>query len=355
MESKIYHCLGVMSGTSLDGIDLAEVFLQYSQNNWSFEIGRVETIPYNTYWKKVLKEIDSYPKNKVGKLDEIYTVYLAEKIQAFIEKYQLQDLDAVCSHGHTVFHEPEHRYTLQIGNLPKLAALIGQRVVCNFRVEDVALGGQGAPLVPIGDRLLFSSYTACLNLGGFANISMEINQQRMAYDVGAVNTVLNHYAQLCGKTFDENGELAKAGMVNSAVLQQLAQLPFYQLKPPKSLGIEWVKAKVFPLLEKSHDKPKNILATYTLHMAQTLAKEFNALPKGAILLTGGGAYNQFLIAKTQELTEQKLVIPDRFLVEYKEALIFALLGVLKLRGEVNILKSVTGADHDHSSGFIYTP
>lgn len=355
MESKIYHCLGVMSGTSLDGIDLAETFLKYEENNWSFQIGLAETVPYNSHWKKVLKEIDTYSKRKVANLDETYTVYLAKKIKAFIEKHQLKNLDAVCSHGHTVFHEPEHQYTLQIGNLSQLATLIEQTLVCNFRVEDVALGGQGAPLVPIGDRLLFSSYTACLNLGGFANISMEINDQRIAYDIGAVNTVLNHYAQKCGKSFDKNGELAKTGTVNTALLQQLSQLPFYQLKPPKSLGIEWVKAQIFPLLENSEDKPKNLLATYTLHIAQILAKEFSNLQEGTILITGGGAYNRFLIEKTQELTKHKLVIPGQALVEYKEALIFALLGVLKLRGEINVLKSVTGAARDHSSGFIYTP
>ena len=278
---------------------------------------------------------------------------MAEEISGFIQRNNIQELDAICSHGHTIRHQPEKEFTLQIGNLPRLAKLISRTVVCDFRVQDVKLGGQGAPLVPIGDRLLFPEYDFCLNLGGFANISSEIHGNRIAYDICPVNIVLNHYAQKLGKEFDEDGNLAKFGELNLILLQSLNDLPYYTEKPPKSLGLEWVNEHIFLLLDSFNLSSEDILRTFTEHIAIQLAVQFPK--KASVLITGGGAYNSFLIERLKNLVSVEITIPSPEIVEFKEALIFGLLGVLKLRGEINCLSSVTGASIDHSSGQVYTP
>ena len=231
--------------------------------------------------------------------------------------------------------------------------MLGKTVVCDFRVQDVELGGQGAPLVPIGDRLLFSEYDYCLNLGGFANCSYEKNGQRIAFDICPVNIVLNKYAEKLGKDFDENGKFAESGIVDENLLHQLDSLKFYSGKPPKSLGLEWVKENIFPLLEASKISSEDVLRTFTEHIAVQLAKQFS--DRASVLITGGGAYNSFLIERFKNLSAIEVVVPSKEIVEYKEALIFGLLGVLKLRDEVNCLASVTGASKDHSSGKIFFP
>ncbi len=239
-----------MSGTSLDGIDLAQINFT-KKDGWSYKILAAETIPYSAEWEERLSKSAFLEPQELQSLNEEYTNLLAEVILSFLRKHQLKELHAVCSHGHTVKHEPENRYTLQIGNLPKLAKKIGQQVVCDFRVQDVEMGGQGAPLVPIGDELLFSEYDYCLNLGGFANISTQKDGHRIAYDICAVNTVLNFLANKLGKPFDRNGEIAASGKLNSELLEKLNYLPFYSLQPPKSLGIEWVNKQIFPLFDTS--------------------------------------------------------------------------------------------------------
>jgi anhydro-N-acetylmuramic acid kinase len=215
------------------------------------------------------------------------------------------------------------------------------------------LGGQGAPLVPIGDQILFSDYEYCLNLGGFSNISFQENSTRIAFDISPVNTVLNFYANTLGLDYDDKGLLARSGKINSELLVELNALEYYKKPFPKSLGFEFVKETVLPLLEKYSIPIEDKMHTFTEHIAMQIAK---ALPKkeGKLLITGGGAYNDFLIERTQHyLPKIKIVIPDTKILEFKEALIFALLGVLKLRGEVNVMSSVTGAKTDHCSGFIY--
>jgi len=353
MKNISYHVLGVMSGTSLDGIDLAEVTFHFKQQEVLYEFGEVATLEYNKKWKGILSEIDQYSEEKTNKLNIEYTQYLGEKISDFIKLNRLTSLDAVCSHGHTVWHQPEKSFTLQIGNLPLLAQIIKQKVVCDFRVQDVLKGGQGAPLVPIGDRILFSQFDACINLGGFANISEEKKGERLAYDICPVNIVLNHFAKKCGFEFDPEGRIAASGKVNKILLEKLNQLDYYQKAPPKSLGKEWVRQKIWPLLENSQLTPKDILATFTSHIAHQIA--FSLPSSSKILFTGGGVYNDFLMKSIRQFTSSEIVIPSPELIEYKEALIFGLLGVLKLRGEINILKSVTGAREDHSSGKIFEP
>ncbi|SRX54250.1 anhydro-N-acetylmuramic acid kinase [Aequorivita sp. CIP111184] len=351
MDKTNYHIIGVMSGTSLDGIDLAEVTFNYSEKKWSFQILAAETIPYSSFWKKELRKAIHYSQEKLERIDFKYTEKLSEEISKFIKKHNILEIDAVCSHGHTILHRPDKGLTYQIGNLPRISKMLEQTVVCDFRVQDVEFGGQGAPLVPIGDRLLFSEYDYCLNLGGFANCSFEKNGERIAYDICPVNIVLNKYAEKLGQDFDEGGKLAASGNVNNHLLQKLNLLSFYAEKPPKSLGLEWVQSTIFPLLEASKISSEDILRTFTEHIAVQLANQFSK--NTLVYITGGGVYNSFLIERLKDLASVEIIIPSPEIIEYKEALIFGLLGVLKLRGEVNCLASVTGASKDHSSGKIF--
>jgi anhydro-N-acetylmuramic acid kinase len=350
MNQNNYNVIGVMSGTSLDGIDLAHVKFNFS-GSWSYRILSAETLPYTPKWRKILAEAVFYNEADLEHLNVKYTEYLAEVISEFLSKNGIFEPDAICSHGHTVKHEPENGFTLQIGNLPQIADLLQQKVVCDFRVQDVKLGGQGAPLVPVGDQLLFADYDYCLNLGGFANVSTIVDDRRIAYDICAVNTVLNWLAQKLNLDYDQNGEIAASGELDEQLLKELSKMPFYELKPPKSLGIEWVNEQILPLLKGKEDIA-SALHTYVVHIGQQIGK---TLDSGKVLVTGGGAFNSFLIGQINEHTSAEIIIPSAETINYKEALIFAFLGVLKMRGEVNVLSSVTGAAHDHSSGEIFLP
>jgi anhydro-N-acetylmuramic acid kinase len=353
MFKEKYTIIGVMSGTSLDGVDLAHIVFTVKNNKWDFQILESETVSYSIDWLNKLKIAVDFSEAALEKLNQDYTQLLAVIISDFIEKYEIKDLDAVCSHGHTILHQPQNGFTLQIGNLPEIATLINQTVVCDFRVQDVQFGGQGAPLVPIGDRILFSEYEYCMNLGGFSNVSFEQNNKRIAFDISPVNTVLNFYANQLGLDYDDKGSISRTGICNKDLLNELNALDFYQKKHPKSLGFEFVKETVLPIIEKYSIPIEDKLHTFTEHVALQIAL---ALPNknGSLFITGGGAYNDFLIERVQyHLPKMKLIIPSAKILEFKEALIFALLGVLKLREEINVLSSVTGAKTDHSSGVIY--
>jgi anhydro-N-acetylmuramic acid kinase len=353
MFKEKYTIIGVMSGTSLDGVDLAHIVFTVKNNKWDFQILESETVSYSIDWLNKLKIAVDFSEAALEKLNQDYTQLLAVIISDFIEKYEIKDLDAVCSHGHTILHQPQNGFTLQIGNLPEIATLINQTVVCDFRVQDVQFGGQGAPLVPIGDRILFSEYEYCMNLGGFSNVSFEQNNKRIAFDISPVNTVLNFYANQLGLDYDDKGSISRTGICNKELLNELNALDFYQKKHPKSLGFEFVKETVLPIIEKYSIPIEDKLHTFTEHVALQIAL---ALPNknGSLFITGGGAYNDFLIERVQyHLPKMKLIIPSAKILEFKEALIFALLGVLKLRGEINVLSSFTGAKTDHSSGVIY--
>lgn len=352
MIKNRYNVIGVMSGTSLDGLDLAHCTFTYT-HTWEFKIREAETWSYSPDWRDKLRNLVTLKPSELKQLDKGYTHFLGETISQFIDKHQLTHLDAVCSHGHTALHQPQDKLTYQIGNLPELATFLNQTVVCDFRVEDVALGGQGAPLVPIGDRLLFGQYGYCLNLGGFANISFEHNGQRIAYDICPVNIILNRYVASLGFDYDEGGRIAASGTINMALLEQLNALPFYTRKHPKSLGLEWVQLNVIPLIDAFTLDTKDILRTLVEHIAIQIANEIKSNGNTAVLVTGGGAFNTFLMHCLSRHTKADIVLPETSIIEFKEALIFGFLGVLKLRNEVNCLRSVTGAKRDHSSGKIY--
>lgn len=354
MKTKTYHTLGVMSGTSLDGIDLAACRFNCHKHQWTFSIDAVKTLSYPQYWSEKLKNVHRLSRDELLALDDEYTLFLGQIIKKFVDEHAL-NIDAVASHGHTVWHQPERRLTYQIGNRPELANYTKQTTVCDFRVGDVELGGQGAPLVPIGDRLLFGNFEACLNLGGFANISREENGNRQAFDIGAANTVLNALAEKKGKKFDAGGQLAASGKVDESLKQKLDQLDFYTKLPPKSLGIEWVHKVVFPLLNKSELAVEDQLQTYTQHITDKIADHLPRDRSQKTLVTGGGAFNTYFIERLRRKTDSEIYLPSENLIDYKEALIFAFLGVLRLRGDTNVLKSVTGASRDHSTGKIFQP
>ncbi|TRZ44301.1 anhydro-N-acetylmuramic acid kinase [Robertkochia solimangrovi] len=353
METAIYKVIGVMSGTSLDGMDLAQIEFR-KRESWEFKLGVCETVPYPQDWFEALRGAMDLSRDQLLLLNQRYTEFLGNVISDFVNRNNLDDIDFVASHGHTVLHQPQKKLTLQIGNLPAIADVAGLPVVCDFRVADVMLGGQGAPLVPIGDKLLFGNYDYCLNLGGFANVSMEDpTGTRIAYDICAVNTVMNHFATLLGENYDDRGKMAASGSVNESLKLELDALDFYRESPPKSLGMEWVSQHVLPIFEKYEMEPADHLRTWVAHIAEQIGSVFSVGTK--VLVTGGGAMNDFLMKEITAHTDADLEIPDRLVLEYKEALIFGLLGVLKMRNEINCLKSVTGASHDHSSGVYFTP
>lgn len=353
MLKQNYNVVGVMSGTSLDGVDLAHIQFTIEKQKWSFSLLECETVSYTDELVNRLKNAVDFTEADLKILNEDYTVILGGIINDFIARHNLKNLDAVCSHGHTILHQPQNGFTLQIGNLRQIANLVNETVICDFRVQDVQLGGQGAPLVPIGDRILFSDYDYCLNLGGFSNVSFESEGKRIAFDISAVNTVLNYYAEKLGMKYDDKGKISKSGVVSVKLLSELNDLEFYKLKYPKSLGFEFVKNILFPIIDKYSLSTEDKMATFTEHIALQINLALDK-KNGKLLITGGGAYNDFLIERLQfHLPQMDIVIPDVKIIEFKEALIFALLGVLRLRNEVNVLSSVTGSKYDHCSGMIF--
>lgn len=351
MKTQKYRVIGVMSGTSLDGIDLCEAEFKFEDKHWSFEILKAETIVYPKPWVETLKTIHLLSKLEVYQIDKKYTTYLAEVISGFMTNPE--NIDLICSHGHTVFHQPEKGFTYQIGNLPELAKHIKKTVVCDFRTADVALGGQGAPLVPIGDRLLFSEYDYCINIGGFVNISFEDEGLRKAFDICPANKILNFYAEKLGVDYDDKGKIARQGQCNHDLLSELNSIQFYKQTAPKSLGIEWVEKEMLPIMESydlSHKDKLNTLCHHIAFQISTILDNKNS----KVLITGGGAYHKYLIECIKShSTIADIHIPKTLIVDYKEALIFGLLGVLRIRNEVNVLKSVTGTKKDHCSGVVF--
>lgn len=347
---NVYKVIGLMSGTSLDGVDLAYCEFVYDKS-WKYKIVCAETITYSEFWNTQLKNLINTAKSDAKGASFEYGKYLGLQIKNFIENHNISP-DFIASHGHTIFHQPENKYTLQIGDGQAISDVVKLPVVYDFRSLDVQLGGQGAPLVPIGDRLLFGNYNYCINFGGIANISYEYNRNRIAFDICPVNMVLNHYSKKLGFEYDDEGQLASKGKLNIDLLNELNKLDYYQQSPPKSLGREWIEQNIFPLIEKLNLDPIDILRTFTEHIAIQISRVLKDLPNGIILITGGGAKNTFLIEQLQTIVNSEIIIPEESIVDYKEAMVFAFLGVLRWRNEVNCLASVTGASQDSSGGVI---
>ena len=342
-----YYALGVMSGTSLDGIDLALCIFHEKRNCWKFNIKKTKTFRYNDYWRKTLKNLHLESNKEIEKKDKEYASLIAKNIISFIKN---EEVDFIASHGHTIFHQPENKFTLQIGNGQIIAKKTKKKTINNFRITDVSLNGQGAPLVPIGDLLLFPEYKYCLNLGGFANISIKEKNSIKAFDICPSNIILNKLCEKINLAYDENGNLAKSGKLIPEVLKKLNSLPFYKRKTPKSLGREWVEANIYPIIMNSSYTTVDLLKTFSEHIAIQIAI---FLKDKEALLTGGGAHNTFLVNRIQHHSSSKIILPKKKIIDFKEALIFGFLGLLRIKNKINCLKSVTGADRDSCSGIIH--
>lgn len=345
--------IGLMSGTSLDGLDVA--YCEFSDER-HFQLIAAETYNYPATWQERLAKLHQVSAEEYVIADNELGHFFGEKVMHFREKHPGR-VDMIASHGHTVFHQPDRGFTAQIGDGSAIHAVTGIPVVCDFRRLDVALGGQGAPLVPIGDRLLFGQYEACINLGGIANISYEINGRRIAYDIAPCNMALNHLAGLEGMTYDPNGELARNGEVIQHLLAKLETLDYYHLRAPKTLGKEWFLKNFLPTLEPFKSQHiNNLLRTVSEHIVLRLSSSItqSGVNMHRILITGGGANNQFLLELLKEkIGNIEIESIDQRIIDFKEAIIFALLGYLRVKGEVNTLASVTGASRDSCGGAIY--
>lgn len=360
---KGVNIIGLMSGTSLDGLDMCytRFWLERSgkpEGEWKYEIIKAEDESYPDELKRKLATAQSMNAEEYALLHSDYGIYLGQRVRAFIERTGARP-HYIASHGSTVFHQPAIRFTAQIGSGAGIAAESGVDCICDFRTTDVALHGQGAPLVPIGDRHLFYEYDYCLNLGGFSNISSEAVEERngksvairVAYDISPVNYVLNHYTRSIGKDYDRDGLMARNGKICWELLERLNSLDFYKMRGPKSLGREWVESQVLPLMDSYAISMEDKLSTFCEHVAMQIARHIKG---GKVLLTGGGALNLYLVERMQANAPQcKYVVPDRQTVNFKEALIFAFLGALYVADMPNCMSSVTGAAYNCIGGALY--
>ena len=342
--------LGMMSGTSIDGLDLALCDFWYDEEKYHYKIIQTKTFPYPPDLTQKLQRLFDGSALFFCEIEVTFSQFMAQCVQEFLETVKKRP-DYIASHGHTVFHCPEKGLTKQIGSGAILAAKTGISVICDFRTGDVALGGQGAPLVPIGDALLFSEYEGCLNLGGIANISRHVNHISTAYDISLCNIPLNFLAAQRGVSFDNEGTLAKAGVVNLELLKAFNQPGYFSLSGAKSIGFEFFNEYYKPLLETVSSSVEDKLRTMCEHIAEQIAQHLIGLQN--VLITGGGAKNRFLTNLIRTKCSASLVIPDNQLIDFKEAIIFAFLGYLRVHEINNCLQSVTGATKNSCSGAIY--
>ena len=348
-----------MSGTSLDGLDLAYCHIWEEKGAWKFDIKKTKSVSYTQEMQEELKNAISLSAEKLIELHNTYGTWLGGQALKFVQEHQL-DVDYIASHGHTTHHRPEMGLTFQVGSGQHLANTSGYKVICDFRTNDLALGGQGAPLVPIGDRTFFGDYDFCLNLGGISNISFNVKGKRIAYDIGLANMILNYITRKVGLEYDEDGKLARSGHINPSMLKRLNSLKYYLQPHPKSIGYEWFLAEVVPIVEDTNDSIENLLHTSIHHICEKIEQQIRLNSNGVdqtLLVTGGGALNSFFMETLQEKLGKatKVIVPEKIIIEFKEALVFALMGVLRIEQQINVLSSVTGAKKDSSSGVVFLP
>lgn len=348
------NVIGLMSGSSLDGVDLAYCLLEEKNGKWTYKIEAAHCYEFDETIKKPLMKAATLSGRELMKLNADLGAYFGEKIVAFQRDFlPNKKVDLIASHGHTVFHFPNEKFTTQIGCPSHISAVTNLPVVADFRAKDVALGGNGAPVVPIGEKYLFSEHKLFLNIGGIANISIHQKDKIIAFDVCAANQVLNFLAHQKGKPFDENGNLAREGSVNPGLLNELNSLSYYTQPFPKSLDNSFSQKMVLPVLGRYEISEEDKLSTYCEHIAVQLKNSLKNSPKMPIFTTGGGAFNKFLVERIEAVCELKVIIPDAEIIAFKEALIIAFMGVLRLRNEVNVLKNVTGAKRDSVGGGVF--
>jgi len=346
--------IGVMSGSSLDGLDLAYCQLTPQSSKWSYSILQGETVPYSATMHRRLMDLSRLDAEETAQLDADLGMFIAQSILAFVEKHALKNVHYIASHGHTAFHNPSGGYSLQIGHGATIAAGTGIPVIADFRSLDVALGGQGAPLVPIGDELFFPEYEYCLNLGGYSNISYRQENQRLAFDICPVNKAINTLAGQSGQEMDHNGTIASKGASDESLLEALNKLDYYRWPAPKSLGDQWFNSHFMPVIQQRRDLPvQDKLRTLYEHIAQQIAASTSRQPGEKMLVTGGGAHNTVLMEIIRKNSKVQIIKPSELLIDYKEALVFALMGALRSLSRINCLASATGASRDSSAGVIY--
>ncbi len=353
-----FNAIGLMSGSSLDGVDLCYVEFRFDEGRWKYFNILGETIAYSESWKHRLLHASKDNAEVFCKADVDYGHYLGNIVKGFISKNLLK-VDFIASHGHTIFHQPNNRFTTQIGDGASIYAITGIKTISDFRNVDIALGGQGAPLVPIGDRDLFDGYSVFLNLGGIANMSVQdASGVVSAFDISPCNMPLN---MLCekyfGESYDKDGHHAMQGKLDAPLLNTLQQLNYFGLQPPKSLGREFMLREYYPIVDSALCSPEDKLFTVVTHLSVEISKAINkfasTLETKNILTTGGGVYNSFLLASIQTLCNYPIIVPSPEIIEFKEALIFAYLGLLRINGKANALSSVTAASRDNIGGAIW--
>ncbi len=350
MKSQL--AIGIMSGTSMDGLDLALCEFQLHSTGWRYKIIKADTLPYSKEWQEKLISVPSVSGLELIQLHSEYGRFIGLEVKKFLRKTDLK-AELICSHGHTVFHQPEKGFTFQLGDGSAIAASSGITTISDFRNLNVALGGQGAPLVPIGDEILFSDYNYCLNLGGISNISFQQKRKRVAFDICPVNMALNNISKELNLDYDKDGLAGRKGTIHTSLLDKLNSLEFYKETSPKSIGREWFEKEFLPVVNKYSLKPPDKLRTIYEHIAVQICNSMKSRAKKSVLVTGGGAYNTFLIELIKSMSRHDIIVPESLLVDYKEALIFAFLGVLRMHDYINCLSSVTGSRYDCSGGAIH--
>ncbi len=358
-----YRAIGLMSGSSLDGLDIAYCEFTLDKGHWSFKILHTDVVAYPDDWIQEFKRLPVANAKTLWETHAALGTYFGGLVNNFVKKNQLKgQVDFVASHGHTIFHFPDKHFTTQIGDGAAIAAICNLPVICDFRSTDIADGGQGTPIVPIGDKLLFTHFRFCLNIGGIANISCKTASRIVAFDICSANQILNMLANRLGKEYDANGAMAAAGKLHQPLLEALNGLHYYRQPYPKSLDNSYSREVVLPTLEEFSISIEDKLRTYTEHIAAQVAAHIKMTavhekieigPADKILATGGGAFNKFLIERIQQLSKVTAEVPGDETVKFKEALVIAFMGVLRMRNEVNVLKSVTGAAHDSVGGAVY--
>ncbi len=353
-----YHVVGLMSGSSLDGLDIAFVRLSPAEVSWQYEWLATDCIPYPQEWLDKLRTAQQLPVPQFLELHTAYGRYIGEAVNAFLTKHAGPGRPSlISSHGHTVYHNPAARTSTQIGDGASIAAVTGIATVTDLRNMDVALAGQGAPIVPAGDRLLFSSYDALLNLGGIANISIRRRDgSYIAFDICPCNQLLDYYARQAGMKYDDRGRLAGSGKISESLLTRLQEAPFYKEEPPKSLANEFSRDIMLPMVDAAGLSTMDALATCTGHIADLISETIKRYCPAKVLVTGGGAFNDVLTGRLRRASAaqgSEIVVPDPQLISYKEALVMALLGALRQQSRANVFASVTGATRDSIGGAIW--
>ena len=360
----VYRVIGLMSGSSLDGLDIAFVEFEEKGGKWDFAVLKSKCVSYSQELEKKLSTASSLTAHEFMQLDAAYGRFIGSEVIEFINENDLgYKVSLISSHGHTVFHEPG-KFSTQLGDGASIAATTGLPVVSNLRSMDVALGGQGAPIVPLGEKLLFRDLNYFLNIGGIANISYHGNGIHNAFDVCPANRVLNMLSKQVGKKFDESGSMASEGKVDQTLLMELNRLSYYHSEFPKSLANEFGTEVVYPKIVSCGLSTSDSLATYVEHIAMQTSNAIRVFQSNAteeqsadkVLVTGGGAFNTFLLSRIQyHLLDQRIQVevPDPVVIEYKEAIIMALLGVLRWREEDTVLSSVTGSSRNSIGGALW--